>query len=52
MPCTYRIAIYGDDGSPVAPGGIGEIFVRQPALADFTYLNQDEKRRRDDSSEG
>jgi long-chain acyl-CoA synthetase len=40
-----RIAIYGDDGSPVAPGGIGEIFVRQPALADFTYLNQDEKRR-------
>jgi long-chain acyl-CoA synthetase len=40
-----RIAIYGDDGSPVAPGGIGEIFVRQPALADFTYLNDDEKRR-------
>jgi long-chain acyl-CoA synthetase len=40
-----RISIYGDDGSPVAPGGIGEIFVRQPALADFTYLNQDEKRR-------
>jgi hypothetical protein len=40
-----RIAIYGDDGSPVAPGGIGEIFVRQPALADFTYLNQDENRR-------
>jgi long-chain acyl-CoA synthetase len=40
-----RIAIYGDDGVPVAPGGVGEIFVRQPALADFTYLNQDEKRR-------
>jgi len=40
-----RIAIYGDDGTPVAPGGIGDIFVRQPALADFTYLNQDEKRR-------
>jgi long-chain acyl-CoA synthetase len=40
-----RIAIYGDDGSPVAPGGTGEIFVRQPALADFTYLNQDQKRR-------
>jgi long-chain acyl-CoA synthetase len=40
-----RIAIYGEDGSPVPPGGIGEIFVRQPALADFTYLNHDEKRR-------
>jgi long-chain acyl-CoA synthetase len=40
-----RIAIYADDDLPVKPGEIGEIFVRQPALADFTYLNQDEKRR-------
>ncbi len=40
-----RIAIYGEDGVAVAPGGIGEIYVRQPALSDFTYLNHDEKRR-------
>ncbi|UZE47867.1 acyl-CoA synthetase [Rhodopseudomonas sp. P2A-2r] len=40
-----RIAIYGDDGKQVAPGEVGEIYIRQPALADFTYLNQDDKRR-------
>jgi len=40
-----RIEIYGDDGRPVAPGGIGEIYVRQSALSDFTYLNHDDKRR-------
>lgn len=40
-----RIAIYGDDGNQVAPGEVGEIYVRQPALADFTYLNQDDKRQ-------
>jgi long-chain acyl-CoA synthetase len=39
-----RIAIYGEDGKPLGPGGIGDIYVRQPALADFTYLNHAEKR--------
>ena len=39
-----RIAFYGDDGKPVAAGEIGEIFMRVPAYADFTYLNNDAKR--------
>lgn len=40
-----RIALYGEDGKPVAPGEIGEIFVRVPAYADFTYHNHPEKRK-------
>jgi len=39
-----RIAFYGDDGKPVAPGEIGEIYMRVPAYADFSYLNNPEKR--------
>lgn len=39
-----RIAFYGDDGKPVGPGEIGEIYMRVPAYADFTYLNNPEKR--------
>lgn len=39
-----RIAFYGDDGKPVAPGEIGEIYMRVPAYADFTYLNNPDKR--------
>lgn len=39
-----RMALYGDDGQAVAPGEIGEIFVRVPAYADFTYHNHPEKR--------
>jgi len=39
-----RIAFYGDDGRPVAPGEIGEIFMRVPCYADFTYLNHPDKR--------
>ncbi len=31
-----RIAFYGEDGQAVATGGIGEIFMRVPAHADFT----------------
>ncbi|MEJ7930578.1 acyl-CoA synthetase [Ramlibacter sp. AN1015] len=40
-----RIAFYGEDGQPVAPGEPGEIYMRVPAYADFTYLNHEEKRR-------
>lgn len=40
-----RMALYGEDGEPVAPGEIGEIFVRVPAYADFTYHNHPEKRK-------
>jgi len=39
-----RIAFYGDDGKSVAPGAIGEIFMRVPCYADFTYLNNEGKR--------
>ncbi|WP_258187899.1 acyl-CoA synthetase [Trinickia symbiotica] len=40
-----RIAIYGEDGKPAADGEPGEIYMRVPAYADFTYLNNQEKRR-------
>ena len=40
-----RMALYGEDGRLVAPGEIGEIFVRVPAYADFTYHNHPEKRK-------
>lgn len=41
-----RMAFYGEGGQPVAPGEPGEIYVRVPAYADFTYLNHPEKRER------
>ena len=40
-----RITIYRDDGKPAAPGEIGEIYVRQECLSDFTYLNDAGKRK-------
>jgi long-chain acyl-CoA synthetase len=39
-----RIAFYGEDGQPVPAGEIGEIYMRVPAYADFTYLNHEAKR--------
>jgi len=39
-----RIAFYGEDGKPVAPGEIGEIYMRVPVYPDFTYLNNAAKR--------
>lgn len=41
-----RMAFYGEDGQPVAPGEPGEIYARVPAYADFTYLNHPDKRQR------
>lgn len=41
-----RMAFYGEDGQPAGPGEPGEIYVRVPAYADFTYLNHPEKRQR------
>ncbi|MCW5735083.1 MAG: AMP-binding protein [Enhydrobacter sp.] len=32
-------------GNDVAPGGVGEIYVRGPLYSDFTYNNDDAKRR-------
>ena len=40
-----RIAFYGDDGQRLPEGEVGEIYMRVPAYADFTYLNAPEKRR-------
>lgn len=39
-----RIAFYGEDGRRLPEGEIGEIYVRVPCYADFTYLNNPEKR--------
>ncbi len=41
-----KIAFYGDDGQLVAPGEVGEIYMRVPVYADFTYLNDPEKRKK------
>ncbi|MDM0066813.1 acyl-CoA synthetase [Variovorax sp. J31P207] len=40
-----RIAFYGEDGKPAPDGEPGEIYMRVPAYADFTYLNNAEKRK-------
>src|ERR1700756_1550601 len=40
-----RIALYDENGQPVGPGEIGEIYVRQDSLADFVYLNDAAKRK-------
>ena len=40
-----RIAFYGDDGQRLPDGEVGEIYMRVPAYADFTYLNQPGKRQ-------
>lgn len=41
-----RIAFYAEDGRLLPEGETGEIYMRVPAYADFTYLNDPEKRKR------
>ncbi|MDE2363426.1 MAG: AMP-binding protein [Hyphomicrobiales bacterium] len=41
-----RIAFYDETGNLLPTGEIGEIYMRVPAYADFTYLNDPEKRSR------
>ncbi|MDO9504295.1 acyl-CoA synthetase [Hydrogenophaga sp.] len=40
-----RLAFYGEDGQQLPEGEVGEIYMRVPAYADFTYLNHEEKRK-------
>jgi long-chain acyl-CoA synthetase len=40
-----RIVIYGENGEPLPPGGVGEIYVRHEAMSDFVYLNDAGKRK-------
>ncbi len=40
-----QLAFYGEDGRRLPDGEVGEIYMRVPAYADFTYLNNPEKRR-------
>src|SRR5206468_2301398 len=45
VPTTgTRIAFYGDDGRQLPEGEVGEIYMRVPAYADFTYMNNPGKR--------
>jgi long-chain acyl-CoA synthetase len=39
------IRIAGEDGRPCPTGGIGQIYMKQPAYADFTYVGNDQARR-------
>ncbi|MDO9439065.1 acyl-CoA synthetase [Hydrogenophaga sp.] len=39
-----RVAFYDEAGQPLADGEIGEIYMRVPAYADFSYLNNPAKR--------
>ena len=39
-----RLAFYSEDGRQLKDGEIGEIFMRVPCYADFSYLNHPEKR--------
>jgi long-chain acyl-CoA synthetase len=42
LDATLRII--GDDGRECSPGTPGRIYARQPALSDFSYINQPEAR--------
>lgn len=40
-----RIAFYAEDGKQLPDGEVGEIYMRVPAYADFTYMNNPGKRQ-------
>lgn len=40
-----RLAFYDEKGERLPEGEVGEIYMRVPAYADFTYLNHEDKRR-------
>ena len=42
---SAQLSIVGDEGQALAPGEIGLIYVRQPAMPDFTYIGREEDRR-------
>lgn len=40
-----ELRVLDDEGRRLGPGGIGEIYIRNRAIGDFTYHNHDDKRR-------
>ncbi len=40
-----EVRVLDEDGRRLGPGGVGEIYIRNRAIGDFTYHNHDEKRR-------
>lgn len=40
-----RYAIIGENGEVLPPGQVGEIYARNPAYGDFTYVGREEDRR-------
>lgn len=45
---SAQLSIVGDDGQELPPGEIGLIYVRQPAMPDFTYIGREDERRKID----
>ncbi len=44
--CDATVRVLDDNGAPLPAGAVGTIHVRQPAYPDFTYIGNDEARRR------
>lgn len=43
---SAQLSVVGDDGCELPPGEIGLIYVRQPAMPDFTYIGREDDRHR------
>ncbi|MCT9810786.1 AMP-binding protein [Acidovorax sp. Be4] len=43
---SARLSIVGDDGQELPRGEIGLIYVRQPAMPDFTYIGREDDRQK------